>query len=84
MEELNGVRTGPLEAGERVTMTDPKGRRHSVLLAAGGTFHTTRGGISHDALIGGPDGNVVTSAGGVAYVVFRPLMEEFMFKAPPQ
>ena len=47
MEELNGVRTGPLAAGERVTMTDPKGRRHSVLLAAGGTFHTTRGGISH-------------------------------------
>lgn len=82
MEELNGVRTGPLAAGERVTMTDPKGRRHSVLLAAGGTFHTTRGGISHDALIGGPDGNVVTSAGGVAYVVFRPLMEEFTVTMP--
>ncbi len=65
MAELNGVRTGPLRAGERVTLTDPKGRRHSLLLASGGTFHTSKGGISHDALIGGPDGNVVTSSGGV-------------------
>jgi len=82
MAELSGVRTGLLEAGERVTLTDPKGRRHSVLLASGGTFHTTKGGISHDALIGGPDGNVVTSAGGVAYVAFRPLLEEFTVTMP--
>ena len=52
MEELNltGVRTGPLTAGERVTLTDPKGRRHSLLLRDGATFHTSRGGIGHDAL----------------------------------
>ncbi|GAA0334002.1 tRNA (adenine(58)-N(1))-methyltransferase TrmI [Micropruina glycogenica] len=86
MEELNvnlaGVRTGPLTAGERVTLTDPKGRRHSVLLRAGATFHTSRGGIGHDELIGGPDGNVVTSTGGVAYVAFRPLLEEFTVTMP--
>ena len=82
MEELNGVRTGPLQAGERVTLTDPKGRRHSVLLASKGTFHTTKGAISHDALIGGPDGNVVRSAGGVDYVAFRPLLEEFTVTMP--
>ena len=82
MVVLNGVRTGVLRAGERVTLTDPKGRRHSVLLASGGTFHTTKGAISHDALIGGPDGNVVVSAGGVAYVAFRPLLEEFTVTMP--
>ena len=82
MAELNGVRTGPLQAGERVTLSDPKGRRHSVLLVAGGTFHTSKGGISHDALIDGPDGNVVVSAGGIAYVAFRPLLEEFTVTMP--
>ena len=82
MAVLNGVRTGVLRAGERVTLTDPKGRRHSVLLTSGGTFHTTKGAISHDALIGGPDGNVVVSAGGVAYVAFRPLLEEFTVTMP--
>lgn len=82
MADLTGVRTGPLQAGERVTLTDPKGRRHSVLLAEGGTFHTTKGAIAHDALIGGPDGNVVASAGGVSYVAFRPLLEEFTVTMP--
>ncbi len=82
MAEPSGVRTGPLVAGERVALTDPKGRRHSILLAPGGVFHTTKGGISHDQLIGGPDGQVVTSAGGVAYVAFRPLLEEFTVTMP--
>lgn len=82
MAELSGVRTGPLVAGERVTLTDPKGRRHSVLLAPGGVFHTTKGGISHDQLIGGPEGAVVSSSGGVAYTAFRPLLEEFTVTMP--
>lgn len=80
--ELTGVRTGALAEGDRVTLTDPKGRRHSVLLRAGGVFHTTRGGISHDDLIGGPEGVVVTSTGGVAYLAFRPVLHEFTVSMP--
>lgn len=82
MAELSGIRTGPLVAGERITLTDPKGRRHSVVLREGGVFHTTKGGIAHDDLIDGPDGNVVTSAGGVAYVAFRPVLHEFTVSMP--
>ena len=82
MPEPSGVRPGPLVVGERVALPDPKGRRHSILLTPGAVFHTTRGGISHDALIGGPDGQVVTSAGGVSYVAFRPLLEEFTVTMP--
>ncbi|MCA0306871.1 MAG: tRNA (adenine-N1)-methyltransferase [Actinobacteria bacterium] len=80
--EPSGVRTGPLAAGERVTLSDPKGRRHSVLLVPGGVFHTTKGGISHDDLIGMPEGSVVMSAGGVAYLAFRALLEEFTVTMP--
>ena len=78
----SGVRIGPLRAGERITLTDPKGRRHSVLLAEGGTFHTTKGGVSHDALIGGPEGVVVTSVGGTAFLAMRPLLNEFTVTMP--
>ena len=81
---LSGVRIGPLQAGERVTLTDPKNRRHSVLLAEGGTFHTTKGGVSHDELIGGPEGVVVTSVGGTAYLALRPLLNEFTVTMPRQ
>ncbi|MBA8795066.1 tRNA (adenine57-N1/adenine58-N1)-methyltransferase [Friedmanniella endophytica] len=78
----SGVRTGPLQPGERVTLTDPKGRRHSLLLTAGKTFHTTKGGIAHDDLIGGPEGVVVSSAQGVQYLAFRSLMAEFTTRMP--
>ncbi len=79
---LSGVRRGPLRSGERVRLTDPKGRRHSVLLARGKTFFTHKGGIAHDDLIDGPDGVVVTSTGGVEYLVLRPLLPEVVVSMP--
>jgi tRNA (adenine57-N1/adenine58-N1)-methyltransferase catalytic subunit len=78
----SGVRTGPLSAGDRVTLSDPKGRRHSVLLASGEQFHTAKGAIAHDDLIGGPEGVVVTSTGGVAYLALRPLLGDVTVKMP--
>ncbi|HMQ65487.1 MAG TPA: tRNA (adenine-N1)-methyltransferase, partial [Arachnia sp.] len=79
---LSGVNTGPLRAGDRVTLTDSKGRRKSIVLREGATWHTTRGAVSHDDLIGGPEGVTVTSVGGSQYLAFRPLMSEFMVSMP--
>src|SRR6478752_7499877 len=71
-------RQGPLMAGEPVQLTDPKGRSHLITLRAGASFHTHRGILSHDDIIGGPDGNVVKSlGGGTPYVVFRPLLADY-------
>jgi tRNA (adenine57-N1/adenine58-N1)-methyltransferase catalytic subunit len=70
-------RQGPLMPGEPVQLTDPKGRTHLITLRAGASFHTHRGTLSHDDIIGGPDGNVVRSLGGTPYVVFRPLLADF-------
>jgi len=78
----SGVHVGPLQAGERVSLTDTKGRRHSVLLREGGTFHTEKGTIPHDALIGGPQGQVVTTTAGLPFTVMRPLLEEFTVSMP--
>ncbi len=77
-----GVGTGPLRAGERVTLSDATGRRHSIPLVHGGAFHTTKGGIAHDDLIGGPDGVVVHSAGGTPYLALRPLLAEWTVTMP--
>ncbi|MDR0783851.1 MAG: tRNA (adenine-N1)-methyltransferase, partial [Propionibacteriaceae bacterium] len=78
----SGVRRGPLVAGERVSITDPKGRRHSVLLRVGGQFHSTKGYINHDDLIGGPTGVVVASTLGVLHIINRPVLEEFTVSMP--
>jgi tRNA (adenine57-N1/adenine58-N1)-methyltransferase len=81
-DQLSGVRSGPLAPGERITLTDPKGRRHSVLLVVGGQFHTAKGSVNHDELISQPEGIVVTSTGGTAFLAMRPLLNEFTVTMP--
>ncbi len=82
MTNLSGVARGDLRAGERVTLTDSKGRRKSVVLKEGGVWHTTKGAVSHDDLIGGPEGVTVTSVGGMKYLAFRPILNEYMVSMP--
>src|SRR5699024_46531 len=69
-------RRGGLGVGERVQLTDPKGRRHTITLAPGATFQTHRGYIRHDDLIGAPPGSVATTSGGVDYLALRPLLAD--------
>ena len=73
---------GPLRAGERVELADTKDNRKWLLLEPGKVFHTTKGGVRHDDIIGQPDGLVVTSALGMPFLVFRPLMQQFMVSMP--
>ena len=68
---------GPFAAGDQVQLTDPKGRRHRVVLEAGRSFHTHRGSLAHDDLIGRPEGSVIVSSGGTAYVALRPLLADY-------
>lgn len=74
--------SGPFRAGERVQLSDPKGRLHTVTLSAGKQFHTHRGAISHDALIGAPEGSVVASSAGTTYLALRPLLTDFVLSMP--
>jgi tRNA (adenine57-N1/adenine58-N1)-methyltransferase len=74
--------SGPFQVGERVQLSDPKGRLHTVTLAPGKQFHTHRGAIEHDALIGAPEGCVVTSTSGTPYLALRPLLVDFVLSMP--
>lgn len=73
---------GVFEVGERVQLSDPKGRLHTVTLEAGKQFHTHRGAIEHDALIGAPEGSVVSSTSGTQYLALRPLLSDFVLSMP--
>jgi len=68
---------GPFAAGDQVQLTDPKGRQHRLVLTPGRSFHTHRGALRHDDLIGRPEGSLVMSAGGTAYLAFRPLLADY-------
>ena len=73
---------GAFAVGDRVQLTDPKGRLHTVVLEAGKAFHTHRGAIAHDDLIGAPEGSVVHSTSGTGYLAFRPLLADFVLSMP--
>ncbi|WP_025274572.1 tRNA (adenine-N1)-methyltransferase [Haloglycomyces albus] len=66
-----------LREGDRVQLTDAKGRKSTITLKEGGQFHTHRGSIDHDKLIGQPDGTAVTSSGGTAYLALKPLLPDY-------
>jgi tRNA (adenine57-N1/adenine58-N1)-methyltransferase len=78
----SGVRRGPLQPGEWVRLTDTKGRRHNICLTPGRQFFTNRGSIDHDDLIGRDEGFSVVSSAGGEYLVFRPLLQEFVVSMP--
>ena len=71
------ARRGPFQPGDQVQLTDEKGRRHRLVLTVGQAFHTHRGSIAHDDLIGQPEGSVVRASGGTPYVALRPLLADY-------
>jgi tRNA (adenine57-N1/adenine58-N1)-methyltransferase catalytic subunit len=77
-----GVHRGPLRAGEWVRLVDQKGRRHNFELVPGKRFFSNRGHLEHDELIGREEGFTVASSAGGEYLVFRPLLSEFVVSMP--
>lgn len=76
------ARRGPFQPGDRVQLTDPKGRVHTITLGPGKVFHTHRGALPHDDLLGVPDGSVVSSTGGTPYLALRPLLADYVLGMP--
>ena len=72
----------PPQPGDLVQLTDPKGRHHTFPLVPGKEFHTHKGALAHDDLIGQPEGIVVTTLAGVPYLILRPLLRDFVLSMP--
>jgi tRNA (adenine57-N1/adenine58-N1)-methyltransferase len=65
-----------------VQLTDDRGKHHTIVLEEGKRFHTHRGSIGHDDLIGSPEGCVVYSDRKVPYLALRPLLMDFVLSMP--
>jgi tRNA (adenine57-N1/adenine58-N1)-methyltransferase len=63
-------------------LTDAKGRHYTMVLAPGAEFHTHRGAIAHDTVIGLPEGSVVKSTNGDPFLVLRPLLMDYVLSMP--
>lgn len=75
--------SGPeFRLGDRVQLTGPKGRLHTVTLTQGGGLHTHRGVLWHASIIGQPEGSVLTASNGDVYLALRPLLADYVMSMP--
>ncbi|WP_370950272.1 tRNA (adenine-N1)-methyltransferase [Amycolatopsis sp. cg5] len=74
--------SGPFQVGDRVQLTDPKGRHYTMVLEPGAEFHTHRGALLHDDVVGLPEGSIVVSGGGTSYLALRPLLPDYVLSMP--
>ncbi len=72
------VRRGSFVIGDHVQLRGPKGKLHTITLQAGAQYHTHKGPLAHDDVIGTPEGSVITTSNGVPYLALRPLLGDFV------
>jgi tRNA (adenine57-N1/adenine58-N1)-methyltransferase catalytic subunit len=72
----------PLQDGEQVLLIDQRGKRHLIFLRKSETFHSDRGWIPHDSVIGQPEGSWVRSSMGLRHLALRPTLGEFVLEMP--
>lgn len=82
MSIASARQSGPFREGDRVQLTGPKNRLHTVTLSADGELHTHHGVLRHRDLIGLPDGSVVANSSGHEYLALRPLLRDFAMSMP--
>ena len=71
-----------LSNGERIHLVDKKGRQYALTLKAGETYQFSGQTVTHDALIGRPDGTLVTLSGGKKMLALRPTFGDYVLKMP--
>jgi tRNA (adenine57-N1/adenine58-N1)-methyltransferase len=74
--------SGFFKAGDRIQLTDPKGKLYSFTITPGKEWHTHKGWIVHDELIGLPEGSVVSTTAGLKFTAFIPLLADYVLSMP--
>ncbi len=70
------------KVGDRVQLTDAKGKLHSITLQPNQEWHTHNGWLLHNDLIGKPQGIVVETSGGLKFLAFKPLLADYVLTMP--
>jgi len=77
---VNGDRN--FQVGDRVQLTDAKGKMHTITLQLNQEWHTHNGWLVHNEVIGAPEGSVVETTGGLKFLAFKPLLTDYVLSMP--
>ena len=80
--KIETANRGRFVAGDRVQLTDQKGKIYSITITPGKEWHTHKGWIVHDDLIGLPEGSVVSTSAGLKFTAFIPLLTDYVLSMP--
>jgi tRNA (adenine57-N1/adenine58-N1)-methyltransferase len=70
------------EVGDKVLLTDQKGKEHSITLQLNQEWHTHKGVLIHNDLIGKSQGIVVETNQGLKFTAFKQLLADFVLNMP--
>lgn len=70
------------QVGDRVQLTDAKGKMHTITLQPNQEWHTHNGWLVHNEVIGKPEGSVVETTGGLKFLAFKPLLTDYVLSMP--
>ena len=73
---------GYFSEGDRIQLTDSKGKMYTFTITQGKEWHTHKGWIVHNDLIGLPEGSVVSTSAGLKFTAFKPLLGDFVLSMP--
>lgn len=68
------------EAGDACMLYDEKGRRYLIDLIPGRDFHSHRGALPHDDIIGSLEGAPVETTNGSHLIALRPRLADYVLK----
>ncbi|HEY64338.1 MAG TPA: tRNA (adenine-N1)-methyltransferase [Caldilineae bacterium] len=78
--QAKGTEVRIAQENDLVMLVSPDRRRHLVRLRAGAEWHTHRGRIRHDELIGRPFGSTVHTHSGYPYLLLEPSTQDLILQ----
>ena len=73
---------GIFKLGDKVLLTDQKGKEYSITLQLNQEWHTHKGVLQHNNLIGREQGIVVSTNQGLKFTAFKQLLSDYVLNMP--
>jgi tRNA (adenine57-N1/adenine58-N1)-methyltransferase catalytic subunit len=73
---------GPLCEGDLVQLIDARSNKNTITLKQDGVFHSHRGQLAHNEMIGNHEGIIINSDRAVSYQVLRPALDDYVLSMP--
>ena len=80
--QTSDAESGIFHIGDKVLLTDQKGKEHSITLQLNQEWHTHKGVLKHNDLIGKSQGIVVETNQNLRFTAFKQLLSDYVLNMP--